>query len=95
MSMPYPSSIHLVQISKADNKLVTQDLPFVKPCWCTDNAPVVNNFSAILSQITDSIILHDTQVNDTGLKLFTSSLLPFLCNGVTLARFQSSGRQES
>jgi len=52
MSTPKPSSIHLVQSSKAVSKfsesgltiivleleleLVAQDLPLVKPCWLAD-----------------------------------------------------------
>jgi len=44
-----------------------------------------------MSFIIDSIVLHTTDVRETGLKLPGSFLLPFLKIGVTFASFQSIG----
>src|SRR6218665_3671840 len=87
---PHPSSSASVHSSSVSSRFVRHDLFLVNPCWFADKRLFVPRCFNILFLISDSIILHGTDVNDTA-----SVFIPFLNIEITFAHFQSSGNTPS
>ena len=62
-----PSSTAAVAFSMNSSKFVTQDRPFMNPCWLRLIKPFLSRCSTMASFITDSITLQLTEVSETGL----------------------------
>ena len=65
-SKPYPSPNAFVQFSNVSRRLVRHDLPLQNPCCSLHNKSFDSRNLISLSLMMDSMILHGTDVNQTG-----------------------------